>query len=491
MSTKPPGIYQPAPTATKPALDWTWPDFEPGEFPIETLPIVAKDAANAVAETFRLPIELAGMTALATLAGACGKSWQLEGAVDGRANFANLYVVVGARRGVGKGSVSQLVAPLINASANLEREWENNQLPTLKARQAILKRRIDTTLKSAAKPISAEQREYEDEIVKFQQEYDQIQREIDSPPSLWVGNVTSEKLGALLSSSSDESLLVYSPEAGEVLRVFFGKYRSDGKGDIDLLLSGYSCEAVKVDRIGRPPVSLEAPCITTLLMVQPSLVTELYSNEEARERGLLARFLGFNALCDMMEDDGISRKLSQSAMEAWGTQITNMLEFRRKHITPKKVQVPEDAASILRKYHNESIKLCKGPLSALAGDLSRWRENACRIALIIHATDNPDSCNLAVETAERAVLISRWNQLSSLRLLTSGIEINARARGDKLIEWIHKAGGKLTVGALHKNHGMSQEEAASLCRTFPKNFSIEPHRDPKGGPHTKLVRLLS
>ena len=226
-------------------------------------------------------------------------------------------------------------------------------------------------------------------------------------------------------------------------------------------------------------------------MVQPSLVTELYSNEEARERGLLARFLGFNALCDMMEDDGISRKLSQSAMEAWGTQITNMLEFRRKHITPKKVQVPEDAASILRKYHNESIKLCKGPLSALAGDLSRWRENACRIALIIHATDNPDSCNLAVETAERAVLISRWNQLSSLRLLTSGIEINARARGDKLIEWIHKAGGKLTVGALHKNHGMSQEEAASLCRTFPKNFSIEPHRDPKGGPHTKLVRLLS
>ena len=491
MSTKPPGIYQPAPTATKPALDWTWPDFEPGEFPIKTLPIVAKDAANAVAETFRLPIELAGMTALATLAGACGKSWQLEGAVDGRANFANLYVVVGARRGVGKGSVSQLVAPLINASANLEREWENNQLPTLKARQSILKQRIHTTLRSAAKPTSIEQRECEDDIVIYQKEHDQIQREIDAPPSLWVGNVTSEKLGALLSSSSDESLLVYSPEAGEVLRVFFGKYRADGKGDIDLLLSGYSCEAVKVDRIGRPSISLEAPCITILLMVQPSLISELYGNEEARERGLLARILSFNASCEMVEDDGLSKRLNQSVMEAWGTRITDMLEFRKKNKIPKKVNVSKDASAVLRKYHNESIQLCKGPLSALAGDLSRWRENACRIALIIHVTDNPDSPNVDVETAERAVLIARWAQLSSLRNLTSGIEIQARARGDKLTEWIYKAGGKLTVGALHKNHGMSEEEATSLCRTFPKTFSIEPHSDPKGGPHTKLVRLLS
>ena len=294
-----------------------------------------------------------------------------------------------------------------------------------------------------------------------------------------------------MAASPDESVLTYSPEAGEVVRVFFGKYRADGKGDFDLWLSGYSGEPVKVDRIGRPPISLSAPSLSALLMAQPFVIREVFGNEEARERGLLARTLAFVASCELLEDDGEAREPDAVAVRAWGGRVRELLDARRKRKEPLRVIADADAASVLRAFHNESIRLCKGPLSAIAGELSRWRENACRVALALHAAENPEGTILTAETAERAVRLTRWAQLSTLRLLASGFEQKAKAQAEKLREWLNAGGGSLTVGALQKRHGMAEDVAASLCHTFPLSFVLEPHADSKGGPRTKVVRLLA
>jgi len=309
-------------------------------------------------------------------------------------------------------------------------------------------------------------------------------------PSLWASDVTSQKLGVLLAGSRDESLLIYSPEGGAVIRVWLGRYESSGKADIDLLLSGYSCEACRVDRIGRPSISLRAPCLSTLLMVQPCLLREVFANQEANERGLLARTLAFVAAGRLAEDDGIAREPDRQAMDDWGALVRCLLRLRHDRTEPLTVRAEPAAFEVLRAFHNEAIRLRQGALAAVAGDLSRWRENACRVALAIHAAENPEGVTLTAETAVRAVRLVRWAGRSTVRLLASGLEAAAKARAEKLRGLLQRAGGKLTLGALDKRHGMAEAEAESLSHTFGSMFTIDDHANPKGGPRTRTISLV-
>lgn len=484
-----PGAYAPPETLAT-AKPSECPELDPGPFPLDCLPAVAANAAATLAETHALPMELAGMTALATLAAACGKGWELSGAVSGKSNFANVFVLAGAERGVGKGSVGALVEPLMRVSADREEHWRANVLPELRAKANVRKRQADAAERKASQAAGSAQAETMAEAARVQQELEATQRACEAVPGLWASDVTSQKLGVLLAGSGDESLLIYSAEGGAVIRVWLGRYESSGKADFDLLLSGYSCEACRVDRIGRASISLRAPCLTTLLMVQPCLVREVFANQEANERGLLARTLAFIASGRLVEDDGIAREPDRQVMDEWGALVCCLLRLRHDCTEPIAVRADADAKEVFREFHNESIRLRQGSFAAVSGDLSRWRENACRVALAIHVAEDPEGVTMTAATVARAVRLVRWAGLSTVRLLASGLEAQVKARAEKLRGWLLRAEGKLTLGALSKKHGLDESEAASLCHAFPETFALEDHAAARGGPRTKTIRLV-
>jgi len=474
--------------ALKPTVS-AWPDLDPGLFPLDALPAVAATAAQALADAHSLPLELAGMTALATLAAACGKGWQLSGAVIGKSNFANVFVLAGAERGVGKGSVGALVEPLTRISAEQEQHWRDNVLPELRTKANVLKRRAEAAERDASGATDHDRGAAIAKATALQQELEAALHQIETMPSLWASDITSQKLGVLLAGSLDESLLIYSPEGGAVIRVWLGRYENSGKADIDLLLSGYSCEASRVDRIGRASISLRAPSLTTLLMVQPLLVRELFGSQEARERGLLARTLAFVAPGNVVEEDGSAREPDPKAMDEWSATVGCLLRLRHDCKEPLAVRAEAGAETVFREFYNEGVRLRLGALAEVSSDLSRWRENACRVALAIHVAENPKSVVLTAETAERAVRLVRWAGLCTVRLLASGLEAKAKARADKLGNWLLRADGMLTLGTLSKKHGMDEPEVESLSRTFREMFVMEDLHNPKGGPRTKTIRL--
>lgn len=167
------------------------------------------------------------------------------------------------------------------------------------------------------------------------------------------------------------------------------------------------------------------------------------------------------------------------------------MKLRLERQEPLHVVADAGAKEVFRQFYNETIRLIQGPLAPVAGDLSRWRENACRVALGLHAAENPEGTILTAETAERAVRLTRWAGRSTLRLLASGLEEQAKARAEKLRGWLLRAGGNLTLGALHKKHSMEAGEAKSLTSTFPMMFTMDDHAAAKGGPRTKSIRLAT
>ncbi len=470
---------------------WEWPDLDPGPFPIDSLPSVAGRAASTISETHALPLELAGMVTVATLGAACGKGWRLSGAVLGRSNFANIFVLAGAERGVGKGSCGAIVDPLMKVSAQREEHWQAHVLPGLRTDASIAKRSADAAEKEASGSTGQVRADARARAAGFQAEHEAALRKIDGRPVLWAGDCTSQKLGVLLGGNRDESLLIYSPEAGAVIRNWLGRYDSGGKADVDLQLSGYSCEPCKVDRIGRASILLRAPCLSALLMVQPILVRELFSNDEVRERGLLARTMCFTARGNVIDDDGITREPDRGAMDEWTSLIGCLLRLRHDRTEPLAVRTDAGAEKVFREFHNEIQSLRRGALESVSGDLTRWRENACRVALAIHAAEDPEGVTLTTGTAERAVRLVRWAGRSTVRLLASGLEAKAKARAEKLRGWLQRSDGRLTLGALAKKHGMEETEAVSLSHTFPAIFAIEGHNNPNGGPRTKTIRLVT
>ncbi len=466
---------------------------DPGPFPLDALSPAARAMAIEVARVYGVPPEMPGMAALATIAASCGQTFNLTGAVTGQENHANLYVAIAAPRGTGKSCVRVIVRPLIDASEKVEREYREATLPGLKAEKAIATRQMDSLLKAATetkkKPQTVEGLETQQELAGLLARLDEIEPKLAASRALWAENVTSEALAALL-AVSEGTLMIYSAEGGEALRVFAGRYRADDKGDFDLLLKGYTGEPVRVHRRGRSPLLIAKPCLSVLLMVQPSILDELFVNQEAVDRGLLTRALCITCPAPPREDDGTVDNVCGNVESEWRHLVENILQQRRlKTGEGREVHCTPEATEVLREFHNESVRLRRGDFADIQGELTRWRENACRVALSICIADNPDAVELTGEQAKRAVQITRWAALSMLQLLNAGRIAARAARKEKLIQLLDGNGGEMTLRELRKTRGFEESEALDLCQRFPRQF-VQEVKQTKGRP-SPVIRLAT
>ena len=143
--------------------------------------------------------------------------------------------------------------------------------------------------KCAEAKASEEERE---ELKKIQKRLAEISHLTIWPPTCIISNCTSAALTEILKRNG-ETIFSFSPEAGELIRIVLGKFTKDDAADLDLYLSGYRVESARETRIGRGDSGDFVPCINVLWFCQPFLLRELFTNEEALERGLTARVLPF------------------------------------------------------------------------------------------------------------------------------------------------------------------------------------------------------
>jgi Protein of unknown function (DUF3987) len=478
------------------------PELEPGNFPIHALNPVMRAMVQNVADVHRVPIELPAMCAVAIASGALGNAFVLTGAVNGKVCHGNLYVIAAVNKSGGKGSVAgALVRPLLDASAELEAAFKKKQLPGLKTEKAILEKRVNVLVNELAtsktgtgkdrKPMGEmEKKETQSELEQAHARLDVITPILDTLPTYWLGNATSEAMEQQF-KRNNLGLFCYSPEAGSTVRVMLGKYTKGEAADLDLFLSGYSVEPWRSDRVGRGTCQI-TPCVSMLLMVQPSILRELMGNEEAFERGMTARTTTFIVKMEPLEDDGIIRHINVETESAWNQLIRGILARREAlAINPHRITCTPEAREIFRQFHNESVQLRRGGFRDIEAELGRWRENAVRLAIGQCVADNLEAQVLTGEQATRAVDIMRWCARSGLQI-TNVARMQKRAeRADALQAILSvKPGGKETIRNLDKSHGFSPEEVHMLAgQQFPDRFILD--RLETGGRPSDVLRLAT
>jgi hypothetical protein len=304
-----------------------------------------------------------------------------------------------------------------------------------------------------------------------------------------LGNATSEAMERQF-KRNNLGLFCYSPEAGAAVRVMLGKYTKGEAADLDLYLSGYTVEDWRSDRIGGGVCQIK-PCLSMLLMVQPSILRELMGNEEAFEHGMTARTITFIVETEPLEDDGIVRQIDGGTESAWSQLIRGILtRCEALAGNPLRITCTREAREIFRQFHNKSVRLRRGEFRDIEAELGRWRENAVRLAIGQCVADNLEAQELTGEQAARSVEIMRWCARSALQIANAARMQKRAQRADALQAILAgKPSGKETLRNLDKSHGFKPEEVHGLAVQFPERFTVE--RVETGGRPSEVLRLAT
>jgi hypothetical protein len=310
-------------------------------------------------------------------------------------------------------------------------------------------------------------------MINLQSDIDKAEAYLNSPPAILIDDTTSEALADRLSANY-ETLLSYSSEAGNLLKVAMGKY-SD-QGDFDLLLSAYSGDSYKSDRMGRGTLRLDNPRLAALWMVQRTVLNSLLKDRDAFDRGLTARFLVVNTEARRTKDDGEEKIFTKASQ--WATLLEPILKLRKNQNSesePILIKCSGEAKEVFRMFHNESIDFEDGLWEGYHGECSRWRENAIKVAGLFQLVLDKDRM-IDEKTARAACEVVRWCGQGYIRLLMKKRLEGLQDKAEKLVGICKEHGGEVSMGDLQSKHGRRNgqvNEVRMLVRTFPDLFSLE------------------
>ncbi len=380
-------------------------------FPTEALGATLAAYVREVARVERVPESLPACVVLGITSATLGK--QLRGRLlPGKVTPANLYIVAAARSGVGKSEVARHCdGPLHSSSADLAEAWRRNERPGLLASRDMLmeqKRKLIRSIKAVM--AEADECGLRDKLVALEVKLSEIEDQLIEP-RLLTEDVTTQKLAMLL-RASQEQMCVLSRDAGDVVNNLLGRNHKLDSPDESLFLKGYSLDPTAVDRVGRPSIQLKEPCLTVLLLTQPDKLEKLLRNKALREGGLMPRFLIHctEALPRHMslETDEIDPAIKKHYTEL----IDSLIRAFRCSTTPEAViEATAEARAALVGYYNTVTDRRLGGGEAKDAFAARHAEQACRLALVLHAADHgPDAGQHSVELecAHRAIAIAEW-----------------------------------------------------------------------------------
>jgi hypothetical protein len=268
----PPEWSEPIPLRSHPQLP-AFPDHHLGEW--------VGPFTRSVAHATQTPIDLAAMTALASLAVAAGGKAVIE-IRPGWVEPVNLFTATAMPPGARKSAV-------VTAYARPFLTYQRDAKPGVRVEiieKEALKKAAAGALSKLMRPDKDGKTASDAEIKAAAVLADGI--EVPVYPRLLADDATPEALASLMMEQKGR-IGVLSAE-GDVFDLMAGRYNS-GESNLGIYLKGHSGDAHYLDRKGREPEFIERPALTLGMAVQPSVLREIGQQRKFRGRGLLARFL--------------------------------------------------------------------------------------------------------------------------------------------------------------------------------------------------------
>jgi hypothetical protein len=460
-------------------------------FPVHCLPPPFRAMAQAISDTERTPLSLAGCCVLGILSGSIGAGLKVQSGPD-RFTRGNLFLLVSAQSGSGKSeSFRHAALPFAELESEKLKEWEEAVLPGCQAEKALLESEIKKMISRAG----SEDNPLERENLKSQLEQKKAQlakvERLIIPPSLSVEDVTTEKLAVLLSANGQQ-LMSKSPDAGAVVNNLCGRYNKADRTDEGIYLKAFSGDYCKVDRIGREPVLLTAPCLTALWLTQPDKIETLLGERSLTDGGLIPRFLICHTNAKPLRIEAGAPGIARETREAYRAAVRRLMQTYRLANGARIISPSPESLAALNAYYNCIVERQCGDLSDVSTFAARWGEQAWRIAVCLHAGQwgaQSHEQTMELQTAQDAIELVEWFAEQQLEILSKGRAKAAKDLRDQVLALLadHPKGIRRTDVYRHRITA-NAEEARQLLEAMEKEGILcGQNEQPEGGGHVTRI----
>ncbi|MDC0309564.1 DUF3987 domain-containing protein [bacterium] len=472
-------------------------------FPTELYPKVMAEFVQACSVSLGVPEALPAITALGVCSGSIGKGLRVKTGPSSTLG-ANLYLLGSAESGVGKSRSLKLVAePLMEFQTEQQQQWQTQTGPKNKADLMVINQRITKLQKEAAReenPVEKEeiQQKLRDAIV----ESEKLERQQDDP-TLIVDDVTSQKLAELLYKNR-EVLFSISADARNIVDIICGRYNSANNTDESIYLQAFTGDKLKVDRKGSPAISLLEPCLSALWLVQPDAVSRMFETDSLVSSGLLSRFLIAHTRAAPQKIMGVLPDIPNEKTSKWRNLTRALLKECHQTNEPYTVSPHPSVVNVMNDFHNSLVdRYMSFELQDVWSFATRWYEQAWRISLVLHAASHAEEAKthqLGLETAEKAIALTKWFADEQLQILSKG-RMKAAAKLEDEIDRVFdrkkaKTGKDFITSRDVRRSAVtdSTDKAKAILDNLVKDKILvaAPHQNPGGGrPTIRYKRTMN
>jgi Protein of unknown function (DUF3987) len=456
-------------------------------FPLDALPQVAQKMTDEVCKAELVPPSLVACAILGIASASIGAGLCIQSGAA-RSTRGNLHLMAIAESGVGKWSSYRHVnAPLNTIEKELIETWKHQVRPKLlteiDALEADCKKMKDLFAKEKDQD---QKRALLEEMTKTNERIDQL-REKAVEPCLCVGDATKEAMAVTMSQQVGESLASISSEGRGIIDVLCGQY-SNGSSDEDFFIAGYTGDSIKVNRISRPSIWLNHPCLAVFWMFQPDKLATILGKTNLTESGMLQRFLICDTQAEPQEVPAQDYLIDSRVFAQWGSRIRELIESYRWRKEPATIQPTSEAKELFRGFTNEIVRRRRkgGDLQDIQTYAARWAEQAWRISVVLHALENGPGAHihrLDAAMAEKAIRVARWFAERQMAVLAQLRSERKHLRFEKLSEILEdKPEKRSTLNDLKRRHGFEEAEVRNLAAEFCHKLEIKTVKQPKGRP---------
>lgn len=466
-------------------------------FPAHLLPPVAQRWVNGFVEMTegRMPLALPGICCLGTLSASIGPGVRIRSTAAGDSTGANLYLLAAAESSSGKSiPFKRITLPFFAVEAELRESFKREDYPRFKAEAEQLEEEKRIIIRNKDRDAEDQER-----LVRIESRLIELEEQMVSP-RLFCGDSTSQAMIRLMGRQRGTCLTSLSDDARTIMEIIEGKHNKGSNADDAFFIQAWTGNPFAYDRVtDRENLVISSPWLSALWFVQPDKLNSLAGNSETFQSGFFQRLLVCNTGASPLLFSERTDCFPAEIESEWETLIRQLLENfrRREEPEPLLVEPSRDAETHLREFQNGCVERQVTELRDIPTIAGKWGENAWRVALVLHAADNPENpaaVPVSLQTAEKARLLVEWFAEESLHLVAPAREERENERAAKLSlilgrpKYDRETG--VSQGRLTNNHGFSREELESLCATHPSLFEkVEKETTGKGGKPTFFVRV--
>ena len=382
--------------------DWPQPipfdTIERPSFPTDSLPPALKNYVLSVAEATQTPVDMPSVAALVIMAICVQGKYTVEAKADWREPL-NLYGIIIAKPAERKSAIMSYMTAYVN---QYERDW--NEAHKLKIEQSKVARKCLGNEIARLMDIAANSGDQKDHDALMRKQDELTDFKEMRKLRLLIDDATPEALISLMAENSGR-LAVVSSEGG-IFEILKGRYTPSM--NIDAFLKAHSGDIIKIDRKGRDSESIEHPCLTVLLSIQPQVLNDLMSNEVFRGRGLTARFIYSFPVSHIGNRNYATTPIPSKHSKVYKKLCYTLLDIPSND-SPQVLYLSERAHDDSAIFANKLEPRLINDLENMSDFAGKLHGTVLRIAGILHLADgNTDEQPISGTTMRSAIKIGRY-----------------------------------------------------------------------------------